>query len=421
MMTSNSAPSRAYVWVWLPGATEPVVAGLLEPIGDTFVFNYAQSYLGRGNALSLYEPELPLRSGRIRPFSGLLVAGCINDAGPDSWGQRVIIHRHFGAVGNDFDSNELGQLTYLLESGSDRIGALDFQTNSENYVPRTGSGTLNELRTAADRLEAGEPFSPALDGALLHGSSIGGARPKALLDDGNRKLIAKFSSTTDSYPVVKAEAVAMDLARRVGLNVAATEITTSLGHDVLLIDRFDRTSIPGERKMLVSALTLFELDEMRGRYATYFELADMIRERFTSSSATLRELFSRIVFNICVGNTDDHARNHAAFWDGSMLTLSPAYDICPQTRSGGEAAQAMAIGRDGFRLSQLEGCVTAAEAYHLTENEAREIIDLQLLVINDQWIDAAESSHLTGAERNMLWNRQILNPFATEGYTSRVH
>ena len=269
-------------------------------------------------------------------------------------------------------------------------------------------------------MEAGEPFSPSIDGALLHGSSIGGARPKALLEDGDRKLIAKFSSSTDPYPVVKAEAVAMDLARRVGLNVAATEITTSLGRDVLLIDRFDRTTIPGERRMLVSALTLLELDEMAGRYATYFELADMIRKRFISPLETLRELFSRIVFNICVGNTDDHARNHAAFWDGSMLTLSPAYDICPQTRSGGEAAQAMAIGRDGFRLGQLEGCVTAAEAYLLTETGAREIIDRQLLVINDQWLDAAEASHLTEAERNLLWNRQILNPFATDGYTRRV-
>lgn len=420
MMTSNNAPPRAYVWVWLPGATEPVVAGLLEPAGDTVVFNYARSYLARDNAISLYEPELPLGKGRIRPFPGLRVAGCISDAGPDAWGQRVIIHRHFGAVGRDSDSIELGLLTYLLESGSDRIGALDFQTSSDTYVPRIGNGTLEELRFAAERLEAGEPFSPSIDGALLHGSSIGGARPKALLEDGDRKLIAKFSSSTDPYPVVKAEAVAMDLARRVGLNVAATEITTSLGRDVLLIDRFDRTTIPGERRMLVSALTLLELDEMAGRYATYFELADMIRKRFTSPLETLRELFSRIVFNICVGNTDDHARNHAAFWDGSMLTLSPAYDICPQTRSGGEAAQAMAIGRDGFRLSQLEGCVTAAEAYLLTETGAREIIDQQLLVINDQWLDAAEASHLTEAERNLLWHRQILNPFATDGYTRRV-
>lgn len=419
-MTSNDRHSRAYVWAWLPDAIEPIVTGVLEPIGDTLVFNYARSYLARDNAISLYAPELPLKPGRIRPRAGLRVAGCINDGAPDAWGQRVIDHRRLSQTAEDSRSTQTGLLTYLLESGSDRFGALDFQISADTYVSRASNGTLEELRCAAQRLEAGEPFSPSIDGALLHGSSIGGARPKALLDDGNRKLIAKFSSSTDPYPVVKAEAVAMDLAHRVGLNVAPTELTTSLGHDVLLIERFDRTSTFGQRKMAVSVLTLFELDEIAGRYATYFELADIIRERFTHPTATLRELFSRIVFNICVGNTDDHARNHAAFWDGQMLTLTPAYDICPQTRSGGEAAQAMAIGRNGFRLSQLKGCVEAAATYLLDEAGARQIIDHQLDVIHTQWVDAANTARLTDAQRNALWSRQIVNPFATEGYTARI-
>ena len=75
---------------------------------------------------------------------------------------------------------------------------------------------------------------------------------------------------------------------------------------------------------------------------------------------TLRELFSRITFNILAGNNDDHARNHAAFWDGIELTLTPAYDICPQPRAGGETAQVMAIGEDGYRMSQVAGCVARA-------------------------------------------------------------
>ena len=419
-MTSNDTHSRAYVWVWLPQAITPIVCGVLEPVGDTLVFNYARSYLARDNAISLYTPELPLQPGRIRPRAGLKVAGCINDGAPDAWGQRVIDHRHFSQIDGVHYSREIGFVDYLLESGSDRYGALDFQTSADSYISRVGNGTLEELRCAAERLEAGEPFSASIDGALLHGSSIGGVRPKALLDDGNRKLIAKFSSSTDPYPVVKAEALAMDLARRVGLNVASTKLTTSLGHDVLLIERFDRTTTAGQRKMVVSALTLFELDEMTGRYATYFELADMIRGRFTDPKETLQELFSRIVFNICVGNTDDHARNHAAFWDGKMLTLTPAYDICPQTRSGGEAAQAMAIGRNGFRLSQLAGCVGAAETYLLHAAEARQIIDHQLHVIRTQWIDVADYAHLTDAQRNGMWERQILNPFATDGYATRI-
>lgn len=422
-MTSRGAsrPNRAYVWVWLPGETEPVVAGVLEARGELVLFNYGQSYLSRGNAVPLYLPELPLRRGRIEPLKNLAVAGCIADAAPDAWGQRVIMHRRFGRVTPDTDPSDLSFLSYLLESGSDRVGALDFQTSAETYVPRLTSGSLEELVTAAERLEEGVPFSPELDNVLLRGSSIGGARPKALLDDGDRKLIAKFSSKNDTFPVVKAEAVAMELGRRVGLNVAKTSIVESVGHDVLLVERFDRTAIPGERRMVVSVLTVLELDEMFARYATYHELADVIRYRFTDPSKTLRELFGRIVLNICVSNTDDHARNHAAFWHASghdrtpNLTLTPAYDICPQNRSGGETAQAMAIGSSGFRMSQLDGCIDAADSYFLDRREAREIIEYQLEVIHREWDDVAEAAQLTGAERHSLWGRQILNPFALEG------
>src|SRR3546814_12149439 len=94
---------------------------------------------------------------------------------------------------------------------------------------------------------------------------------------------------------------------------------------------------------MVSALTMFELDEMMAPYASYETLAEIIRHRFTAPKATLRELFGRMVFNILCGNTDDHARNHAAFWDGKMLELTPAYDICPQSRTGNIASQAMLI------------------------------------------------------------------------------
>ena len=203
----------------------------------------------------------------------------------------------------------------------------------------------------------------------------------------------------------------MDLARRVGLDVAASEVTSSLRKDVLLVERFDRTRVPGERRQLVSALTILGLHELTGRYATYPDLADQIRARFTEPAATLRELFSRIVFSIAIGNTDDHARNHAAFWDGATLALTPGYDLCPQPRSGQEAAQAMAIGRQGEGRSQFRVCLDAADVYQLTRAEASEIVERQVAVINEEWDDAADAARLTTLERRLLWRRQILNPF----------
>ncbi|MDO8391497.1 MAG: HipA domain-containing protein [Actinomycetota bacterium] len=410
----TSEPTAAFVWVWLPGSTEPVVAGRLDDHGDTVDFVYGRSYLARPDAVPLFLPELPLEDRRLVPLDGMRVAGCIADAGPDAWGQRVILRQRFGRAAPDADPGDVGLLTYLLESGSDRIGALDFQASATEYVPRTSAASLEELLLAAERLEAGEPFSPDLDQALLHGSSLGGARPKVLLAAADRRLIAKFARNSDPYPVVKAEGVAMNLARRVGLHVAGTEVIECLGRDVLLVERFDRTAVPGERRMLVSALTVLQLDERWGRYATYPALAEQIRMRFNDPKRTLRELFARIVFNICVGNTDDHARNHAAFWDGNQLTLTPAYDICPQTRSGGEAAQAMAIRPDGYRFSRLAGCISAAPTFLLDRREAQEIVDRQVHVIRSEWADAADDARLTIAERDALWGRQILNPYALE-------
>ena len=409
----TSEPQQAFVWVWLPGAADPVVAGRLDNAGNIVTFTYGRSYLAREDRIALYLPELPLGRGPISPLVGD-IAGCIADAAPDAWGQRVILNRRVGQ--NAVDTTDLNLLTYLLESGSDRIGALDFQTSASKYSARsTGNATVTELAQSAERVEQGVPLSPALDQALLHGSSVGGARPKALLGDGARRLIAKFSSTTDTYPIVKGEFVAMELARRAGLNVAAVELRHALGKDVLLIDRFDRPA-GGGRRAMVSALTVLQFDEVGARYASYADFAQMIRTGFTDPIPTLRELFSRITFNILTGNNDDHARNHAAFWDGTALTLTPAYDICPQPRAGGETAQIMAIGQDGYRMSQVPGCVAHASTYLVSEPEAREIVDHQIDVIETQWADVCDQAALTEVDRTGFWRRQFLNPYATEGY-----
>jgi serine/threonine-protein kinase HipA len=137
----------------------------------------------------------------------------------------------------------------------------------------------------------------------VRGTSIGGARPKALPDHGARKLIAKLSSKTDPYPVVKAEAVAMELGRRVGLEVPHTEVTSCPGRDVLLVERFDRTAITGQRRLAVWALTMLGLDEMMGRYATYPALADLIRQRFAKAGGdgSGNSLLASS-FLICVGH-----------------------------------------------------------------------------------------------------------------------
>jgi serine/threonine-protein kinase HipA len=418
-MMRSEQDNEAFVWIWLPGETRSVIAGKLESDNGKVHFNYGKSYLERIHdskpAIAIYEPELPLKPGILPLLEGLSMPGCIRDAAPDAWGRRVIINKKLGLKGAGTDTALLDELTYLLESGSDRIGALDFQRSPTEYVPRAfNNASLEELLESAERVEKGLFLSPELDQALFHGSSIGGARPKALIEDQGKKYIAKFSSSSDLYSVVKAEFIAMRLAAFAGLKVAAVQLRKAANKDVLLIERFDRenTAAGWSRKAMVSALTLFRLHEMTARYASYEDLAEIIRHRFTHPKSTLKELFYRLVFNILCGNTDDHARNHAAFWDGEALTLTPAYDICPQARSGYEASQAMLIAGSN-NLSQLKTCLAAAHNFLLSRNEAHAIFDKLKTVIETHWDEVCAEAQLFEADKNLFWGRQLLNPFST--------
>ncbi len=413
-----SEPREVFVWTWLPGEVEPVVAGRIVAEGTRYDFAYGRSYLARENAIPLYLPELPLQAGVQAPLGPLDMANCLRDGLPDRWGRRVIINRLTGRKGADAVDVELSDLVYMLESGSDRIGALDFQASAIEYVARGGgTATLDDLAEFAGNVEAGKPVPAQLAQAILHGSSIGGARPKALLDDDGRKLIVKFSANNDVISMVKAEFIAMRLAARIGVNVAPVELVQALGKDALIVERFDRVpSARGwTRRAMVSALTILGESEMSAHHLSYGELADQIRARFTRPKESLRELFLRLVLNILVGNTDDHARNHAVFWDGDMLTLTPAYDIAPQVRTAHEANQAMIVAnRD--RRARLETCLNAAGKFLLREGEAREMIDHVVDVIRHDWMDVCHEAGLPEIERRAFAGRQFLNAYAFEGF-----
>lgn len=402
-MTSE-AP--AFVWTWLPGAVEPVVAGRVDQVGGEVRFTYGQSYLRRSDAMALQPDGLPLQAGQQRPAPGLDSHGVIRDATPDSWGMQVILRRHVGVGAQD--TAALPPITYLLESGSNRIGALDFQLAPGLYKDRSTHGTLTELVESGDRLARGLPFSPELDDVLTYSTAVGGARPKALITDGDRQLIAKFSVSTDTYPWMQAEAIGMELARRCGVDTASTKLTAAAGHDVLLVERFDRPAV-GARRSVLSALTLLGLHELAARYGSYVDLAEQIRLHFDAPNATLQQLFKRIVVNILVGNTDDHPRNHAAFWDGTILKLTPAFDICPQPRSTGEAAQVMAFNANGERRARLAACVDAAGTFELSEREATSIAEECTTVVREQYDEACAKVGASDVTRSLLWRRAVAN------------
>jgi serine/threonine-protein kinase HipA len=405
-----------YVWIWLPGHTEPVVAGLLAevPTGgaaeERYYFRYGRTYLEREDRIPIFT-DLPLSSGTQEPPAGLQIAGSLLDATPDSWGRRVVNERVLGHRSRDSDPADLGLLTYMLQSGSDRIGALDFQSSATNYVPRDSEpADLDTLLDASELLERGETLPQSLSDALALGTSVGGARPKALVADGDTHYIAKFASVTDSVSVVHAEAAAMELARRVGIRTANTKVVSSNGRPVLLVERFDR--LPGgRRRAMVSALTILQKRPEAVRGATYPDLVEQIRKQFTEPAEAIKELYKRVVFNVVVRNTDDHARNHAAFWDGRTLSLTPAYDISPTiaSRPDTDVTHPMAFTADGDRRSRLSVLRTAAQDFGISKAEADSIIDYQIDVVKRQFDDVADMVGMPSSLKQFLLGRQVLN------------
>lgn len=407
----NENNTKAYVWIFLPGQVDPQIAGQVTKDNHLYYFNYGQSYLDNPNRIPLSPFELQLKAGNTYPEGMNSIHSCLRDAGPDAWGRRLIDYKY-----SYFQPNEID---YLLLSGSNRIGALDFQYSNKEYRSRdTKYVSLEDLLTVAELIESQKPIPDELDYALIRGTSVGGARPKALIQNNDKEYIAKFGLSQDTFNPIKAEYIGMQLAKKVGIHVPDVLLHKTLGKDILLVERFDREYLNNgiARKLMLSGLSLLKLNEMEARYASYINLAEIIRQRFDNPRAQLFELYKRLVFNILIGNTDDHARNHSAFWDGKKLELTPAYDLCPQIRTGQEATQAMAIEGSEGNFSTLKNALSVSAFFQLDSKSAKEIIEEIVTTIKENWDPICGMADISIVDKNKLWEKSIFNPFCFLGW-----
>lgn len=408
------------VLAWLPRQSEAVLVGQALHDGDAVSYRYDRAYLKRPGAIPLFAADLPLSADRLHPPAPHRLAPTLRDALPDRWGRRVIVAALSKPGLQPVREDEIDDITLMLQTGSDRIGALGFRRpNTVDNRDGTAPASLKDLMVLADLVAAIAPLPPPMHHLVAAVASIGGARPKALFTDAarNRKFIAKFSIEDDSYPVVCAEFVAMRLAALAGLDVAPVEIVSVGDRDILLVERFDRIRGQGggwERRPMVSALTWTQVDEMSARHITYPQLAGIMDRMCKDPVADKEELFARIVFNILVGNTDDHARNHAAFWDGQNLELTPAYDVSPQRRTTRTANLAMALA-DGSRAAQLANAAAIAPVFGISGPAFRRIRERLVGTIVQHWLDVCDEAGLVQSERAALVGCQFLNEFAFEG------
>ena len=373
-------------------------------------FTYGTRYIERANAAEIDPVSLPLsdpetiRGVELFPVDGLTLFGGIRDAAPDGWGRRVIESRMHAPL------NSLPESTYLLAAGSERMGALDIRTGlqaGEKANPRTGIRRLEYLMEAADRIEAGSPIPAQLEDIFDAGSSMGGMRPKATVEDeAGKQWLAKFRSNNDPMDVPCIEAATLRLAGAAGLDAPEVKTETLAGRTVMLIERFDRTLLDGSacRRHMISALTMLGCHESESRNKSYGEIADRIRRHGVAQfvKRDQRELFGRMVFNILVTNDDDHLRNHAFLWDGEHKgwRLSPLYDVMPRPMVSYERHLHLGVGLEG-RLATLDNALSAASRFGLTRLDANEVIDTIWRVVA-KWREFFASYGVPGAESDKI-------------------
>jgi serine/threonine-protein kinase HipA len=341
-----------------------------------------------------------IRGKELLPVEGLKLFGGIRDAAPDGWGRRVI-ESHLKAP-----LNGLPESVYLLEAGSERIGALDIRKGIDSQPSTHSKNTLHRLEyllEASDRIEQGLPVPSQLEDIFDAGSALGGMRPKvAVEDDGGILWLAKFPARNETLNVPCIEAATMRLAAAAGLDVPTVRTEIIGKKYVMLIRRFDRSHVDGKqyRHHMVSALTMLGCNETESMRKSYWDIADRIRMHApkTLVKNNQKELFGRMVFNIMVTNDDDHPRNHAFLWDDELSgwKISPLFDVMPRATLGTDRYLHLGVGEQG-RLATLDNALSGYSRFGLTLRDAQEIIDKIWRVVR-QWKNHFEEYGVPGNE-----------------------
>lgn len=397
MTSDQAASSERHIYVGLAHGggllAEPV--GLLKTVRTGVLeagqFAYGRRYLQAQGAQALNPAHLPLREApfdlaprRLRDGGALPLT--LRDALPDSWGRKVLETQH---------GKSLSDIDTLLLTNDDRVGAMVFSEHLPipSGAPSAELLALQDLADASRRIEAGLEVTPEMERLLRGGSNLGGARPKATFVHDSRRYIAKFASRADELDVAVIEATTMSLARACGISVPPFHIRQLARGHALLVERFDRTGpLTNEFRLhYLSCSALLDVPyESSG--GSYVEFAQALRRWSVMPERDTTELFRRIVFNLVVGNSDDHVKNHGILHQGhGFWRLAPAFDLVSQLDSHTDY-QELAILPGRFE-SCLSSAREAVPHFGLREAEAEEIIQNTLDIVHRQASGFAMALH----------------------------
>jgi serine/threonine-protein kinase HipA len=417
-MTSKNQATECFVYVTLPGQTEAVTAGRFvlsksrdgAPLGK---FVYGKSYLGRNDAVEIDPVELKLSADTYETTRLRGLFGALRDAAPDSWGQRVI-EKHSGKT-------MLGELDYLLESPDDRAGALSFGLGQEPSPPRRKFnktlelGKLQEIADAIVRDDIKEKGDDAvqIEELMLIGTSMGGARPKTVVEDDQGLWIAKFNRADDRWNYANVEHAMLVLAKKCGISAAESRVVQVAGKDVLLVRRFDRFKIDKgyARARMISGLTLLQVNENERDRWSYISLAEEIRRIVATPSKDAPELFRRMCFNALISNIDDHPRNHALIAKERDWNLSPAYDLTPSPIIAQERRDLAMICGDKGRFACASNILSQHTRFLLGPIDAKKIVDYMREQVSATWYDVVRAEGVSEKDAEAIRGALVYEGF----------
>ncbi|MDN4504023.1 HipA domain-containing protein [Alteromonadaceae bacterium BrNp21-10] len=372
--------SKAYVFI--DGLEDtPIVCGVIQidEAQKTGRFRYGKSYLSRADVFALDPVNLPLSEHEHTTQFNKGVFGALADAGADSWGKKVILSLHTTKPKN--------ALEFLLAGSGMGVGALVFSLSSSNSKTKYNKNSLGDLPMllkAKDAILADEDIPPEAKVAFEYGSSMGGARPKTIVQDGDISYLAKFNRPDDIINIVKVEHAAMCMLNELPCRVANTLVQQTPSGDVLLVERFDLQKGKPNAHYL-SANSIFNQNKVNTSVLstsyTYGYLAEFIRKN-GAEPLDAHDLYYRMVFNVFLGNTDDHSRNHALLYPfkHKHWRLSPAFDVLPINNS---AQHSIGIGNDG-REGTIDNLLSQSMRFGLKQFKAQKIID-EVRQLTNEW------------------------------------
>ena len=423
---------QCHVYMVLPGATRFTTAGrfAIEAGKDGIpqgLFVYCRSYLDNPDAVPIDPVDLDRLDEtvyRTAMFNG--VFSSLRDSSPQGWGRILIKHTACPRLSDEID--------YLLQSPDDRVGALGFGLGPEPHVQEGKFYKISDLEWLAALAETlivkdeipQEPDSDRIRDMMRFRTSVGGSRPKAMVEDSEALWLAKFERGVDRINHVRIERAMLELAEICGIRCARSRVETVGGRDVLLVERFDRerTDRGYLRWRVISGYTMLRTDgtpENRNGWH-YAPLAEEMRRIVARPEEDSKELFRRMVFNALISKTDDGPQNHAIVANRAEWKLSPAYDLEPKKKQLGLERRELAMncgihGRQANATNLLSEC----GRFHLGMEAAAAIIDAMEERVANSWYRIARDAGVSEADCETIGPAFVYPGFRREPENSAPH